>query len=206
MKSILIFLLLIKSLCFYSQSDMDITLLEEKKQQLNIRILKIKDSINSIELKITKAKSKKFLDKISDSSMLAIVKTGAQLRKQPNVISDIIIIFKDDNEITIIDYRNNYFEVCYKSICGYINEVSIEKTEEISNFIESKRIEKKIAQKKRSSAINYTSQLKSKTRKKTSNKSVKYKTTRSYYRGPRGGCYYINSNGNKTYVARSLCN
>lgn len=25
-------------------------------------------------------------------------------------------------------------------------------------------------------------------------------------RGPRGGCYYINSRGNKTYVDRSLCN
>lgn len=28
----------------------------------------------------------------------------------------------------------------------------------------------------------------------------------SYIRGPRGGCYYINRNGNKTYVDRSLCN
>lgn len=27
-----------------------------------------------------------------------------------------------------------------------------------------------------------------------------------YIRGPRGGCYYINRNGNKTYVDRSLCN
>jgi hypothetical protein len=25
-------------------------------------------------------------------------------------------------------------------------------------------------------------------------------------RGPRGGCYYINSHGNKTYVDRNLCN
>ena len=25
------------------------------------------------------------------------------------------------------------------------------------------------------------------------------------YSGPRGGCYYINSNGNKTYVARNFC-
>ncbi|WP_298731922.1 hypothetical protein [uncultured Chitinophaga sp.] len=24
-------------------------------------------------------------------------------------------------------------------------------------------------------------------------------------RGPKGGCYYINKNGNKTYVDRSLC-
>jgi hypothetical protein len=27
----------------------------------------------------------------------------------------------------------------------------------------------------------------------------------SYFTGPRGGCYYINANGNKTYVSRSLC-
>ncbi|MES1215704.1 MAG: hypothetical protein ABUT20_09310 [Bacteroidota bacterium] len=28
---------------------------------------------------------------------------------------------------------------------------------------------------------------------------------RNYIRGPRGGCYYINSHGNKQYVDRSLC-
>lgn len=26
------------------------------------------------------------------------------------------------------------------------------------------------------------------------------------YKGSRGGCYYINSNGNKTYVDRNECN
>jgi len=26
------------------------------------------------------------------------------------------------------------------------------------------------------------------------------------HKGPDGGCYYINSNGNKTYVDRSECN
>lgn len=31
-------------------------------------------------------------------------------------------------------------------------------------------------------------------------------STGNYIRGPRGGCYYINRNGNKTYVDRSLCN
>lgn len=29
---------------------------------------------------------------------------------------------------------------------------------------------------------------------------------RTYIRGPRGGCYYINSSGKKTYVDKSLCN
>lgn len=28
----------------------------------------------------------------------------------------------------------------------------------------------------------------------------------TYIRGPRGGCYYVNSRGKKTYVDRSLCN
>jgi len=41
---------------------------------------------------------------------------------------------------------------------------------------------------------------------KQSNKQYKSRSTRTYHRGPRGGCYYINSNGNKTYVARSMCN
>lgn len=31
-------------------------------------------------------------------------------------------------------------------------------------------------------------------------------SSRSYIRGPRGGCYYINSSGRKSYVDRSLCN
>jgi hypothetical protein len=29
--------------------------------------------------------------------------------------------------------------------------------------------------------------------------------TRTYSRGPRGGCYYINSSGRKIYVDHSLC-
>jgi hypothetical protein len=30
-------------------------------------------------------------------------------------------------------------------------------------------------------------------------------STTKYIKGPRGGCYYINSNGKKTYVDRSRC-
>lgn len=33
-----------------------------------------------------------------------------------------------------------------------------------------------------------------------------YDETKNYIRGERGGCYYDNSNGNKTYVNRSYCN
>lgn len=42
--------------------------------------------------------------------------------------------------------------------------------------------------------------LKTTLRKSTSSDS------RTYIRGSRGGCYYINANGKKTYVDRNLCN
>lgn len=29
---------------------------------------------------------------------------------------------------------------------------------------------------------------------------------KTLYQGPKGGCYYLNQNGNKTYVAREKCN
>jgi hypothetical protein len=31
------------------------------------------------------------------------------------------------------------------------------------------------------------------------------KSPQIYITGPKGGCYYINKNGKKTYVDRSLC-
>lgn len=33
-----------------------------------------------------------------------------------------------------------------------------------------------------------------------------YKSGQKLYTGPEGGCYYYNSNGNKTYVERAACN
>jgi len=35
--------------------------------------------------------------------------------------------------------------------------------------------------------------------------STQKTAVRKYITGSRGGCYYINKNGNKTYVDRSLC-
>lgn len=41
---------------------------------------------------------------------------------------------------------------------------------------------------------------------KTSTSTRSNSRGRTYIRGPRGGCYYINGNGGKTYVDRSMCN
>jgi len=39
----------------------------------------------------------------------------------------------------------------------------------------------------------------------TAENTYRPKFNHAYITGPKGGCYYINSNGNKTYVDRALC-
>lgn len=43
-------------------------------------------------------------------------------------------------------------------------------------------------------------------RQKNKKNNSRRSSARNLIRGPRGGCYYINENGNKVYVDRSLCN
>ncbi|MDO3641270.1 hypothetical protein [Mucilaginibacter sp. L3T2-6] len=40
---------------------------------------------------------------------------------------------------------------------------------------------------------------------KTDTSCGTYKSGQQLYKGSEGGCYYINSSGNKTYVERSAC-
>ena len=84
----------------------------------------------------------------------------------------------------------------------------LKKAEEIQKRIDA--IDQKLGNKSNSKSdtqyitktVNYNSLNSSATKKKQN----KPRATRRYIRGSRGGCYYINSNGNKTYVDRSICN
>lgn len=40
---------------------------------------------------------------------------------------------------------------------------------------------------------------------KTDTSCGTYKSGQQLYKGSEGGCYYVNSSGNKTYVERSAC-
>lgn len=39
----------------------------------------------------------------------------------------------------------------------------------------------------------------------TFDKQCGYYKNRMLYKGPKGGCYYLNKSGNKSYVSRGLC-
>lgn len=119
---------------------------------------------------------------------------------------------KKNEELTIISYAPDIDRIKVYSpsldTIGYVVKIVFSDSQIVNEFInQPKNIEfykpKSGTMKSQSSSnpqsynsINYS----------TGDKSSKTSEKRIYYRGPKGGCYYINSNGNKTYVDRSLCN
>lgn len=190
----------------YSQTDGKIVELEKQKRKFELDVQKLTNSIDGIDLKIAQLKSKKFMEKIKDSSLTAIARKGAKLKEDSSVFADIITILKEDKEVIILDCKEGYFEVCQGSLCGYMSEIWIKRKSSTSEFAKSKETERKLTSGLKNKSSSYSSSLKSRKSNNTKYKAKGYRSSRNYYRGPRGGCYYINSNGNKSYVARNLCN
>ncbi|HDZ07080.1 hypothetical protein LCGC14_0166830 [marine sediment metagenome] len=199
-------LALLLSLYSYSQTDKEIDQLENQKKNIELEVKNLTDSIRSIDLKIAQLKSQKFLDKIKDSSLTAIARKGAKLKNKPSLYADIISTFIENKEVIILEYHDSYFEVCQGSLCGYMSEIWIKSNATTSEFIKSIETEKKLSTNFNSTPSSFSSSVKSTNSSSSSYKPNRYRSSRTYYRGSRGGCYYINSSGNKSYVSRSLCN
>lgn len=102
---------------------------------------------------------------------------------KPSSTSELIQLVIPGPDVKILDYSFSYYhKIEYKEKIGYISKAQWTK---------------------------YLNGTLSKPNNSNTVKSSQPKTRNSgrrYIRGPRGGCYYINSNGNKIYVDRSLCN
>ncbi|WP_420400824.1 hypothetical protein [Flagellimonas sp.] len=159
--------------------------LEKEKLELNQRLKSIEKEIDSIEQEISFSKAK-------ERGIKSTMKRGSELRKSPKYNSQIIATPDRNEEIIIINkYKyGTYYYAIFKEKIGYIKQKDVRQKKE---FIHLSTVEPPSTS---------SSQRKNYTRSYTPRKTY----SRRYYRGPRGGCYYINSNGNKTYVARSLCN
>ncbi|MFA9195663.1 hypothetical protein AAGV33_14720 [Flavobacterium sp. FBOR7N2.3] len=192
----------------YSQTDVDTkeTIeLKKKKKRVELTIKSLTDSLNKIELKIAELKSEKVKEKIKDSSVTTLIRKGAKLKKEASLFSEIITIFNEDKKGIILDYNNEYFQVCQGNLCGYIHEGWIIQNDLISELKKVKETERKNIGKTNNNL--YSQKALSNTKSNNNQfKEKRQQNSRTYYSGPRGGCYYINSNGNKTYVSRSLCN
>ena len=124
------------------------------------------------------------------------------LRKEHSIFGEVVAEIPSYSSILVFsDFKSPYFKVQYNGIVGFMSFGSIIMNDGL-RLIKSERKNNVVTTKKNYSKPNQNSNSKSSS---YSSSRKRHYPSRSYIRGPRGGCYYINSNGNKTYVDRSFC-
>lgn len=160
------------------------------KNDLNRQLAEVSSELKNIDEKIALIQ----LDSIKQTAITGYTKKtlSGNLRKGIMPGSALVTVIPTNSKIQIIGYSDAYFKVIYKNQVGYLNEIFVQNSDEIESY-------KKVFE---------DSGTKFKTSSPTSTKHTSYtpKTSKTYYKGPRGGCYYYSSSGKKVYVDRGLCN
>lgn len=140
-KYIFLMLIFFSIRCFGQQTEL--TELEIKRENVLNQINALNDSIKKIDLKISTIKSREIQKSVNDSTLKALVRSGAKLRKIGSPFGELVTTLSEDKEVVILDYKDDYFGVCTGSICGYISGVWVKKNDKISAFVKAKEKEER---------------------------------------------------------------
>jgi len=136
-------------------------------------------------------------ENVEDNGMPIRIESYAALSSKPKPGFQVRTLMNGDT-VYLVDYKRSFYKIKSKIGNGYVAESWLADYPRAKAYKDYKGGNTSLSI---PSAIGIN-----KVSKESTIGPGKSKTGRSYIRGPRGGCYYINSNGNKTYVARSLCN
>ena len=154
----------------------EVSILENQKEEIQNKINSLKDSLVDIENKIEKIKSKEFSKVVNKTAVTKVkIRSGSSLFEKPTAFSEKIIEFDKDMQVSVFDYKNNYFKVCAGSYCGYVNSVWVESNPEIDRFVRIKKSENEneFLKKKKSELTGREYQILKKYGKKTYNRLKK---------------------------------
>jgi len=143
--------------------------------------------------------------------IFARTSTMAELRTKPYWQSQIIELIVKDTPVGVLTSEGIYCKVKYEDHIGYIEHSDLVWSKELEKLKNEVKLNTSNQNSQQMGVYSSSSSTKSSTKSNTSSSrssTSKYtpSTRRVYHTGPKGGCYYINSNGNKTYVDRSKCN
>lgn len=80
-----------------------------------------------------------------DTTLVVTCKIGAKLKLLPDSKGDILKLFSTEEKGIVTDYNLGYLEICFDTICGYMNDLWIKETDFIEKFNERKKIYDQIA-------------------------------------------------------------
>lgn len=121
MNKIFLIAIILSFSCFSQTNDSILKNLELKKQKLRMKIVTLNDSIEKIEIAISKVNSGKSVKLLRDSVLEITIKKGGYIKDQASIFGEFIHIFKKQEKVNVIDYKNGYYKVCFGKICGFIN-------------------------------------------------------------------------------------
>lgn len=121
---------------------------------------------------------------VSAQTNAVIITDSAILRGTPSEQGKSIQVVRNNDQIEVLAQRGAWFLVQTTDLVGWLHGNNI----------------------RLNSALTTVNTTKTPRTVRQTTTRQKPSVNKNYIRGPRGGCYYINGNGNKTYVSRSLCN
>lgn len=135
-----------------------------------------------------------FFSAISYSQTAFVISEKANLRGTPTTKGKVVDTLSRQTNLEVIKQKGVWFLVQTSDYVGWIHGNTIKIPDPNSLISEGSLVSQPKAKKA--------------TRRKKRSRTTprpRVRKSRRYIRGSRGGCYYINRNGNKTYVSRSLC-
>ncbi len=123
------------------------------------------------------------------SQSATVIVENANLRGTPNQAGRVVTTLSSNSIVEIIKQNGAWFLVQSPEYAGWLhgNTIRLDSATASDDY----ETEQAFPTPKRKTKV-YS--------------APKASSSETYLTGPRGGCYYINRNGNKTYVSRSLCN
>ncbi len=161
-------------------------------------ILSFEKSIDSLNLII----SQKLYESIKDSGFICSLRMDGGAKSTPEVLGEIIFNIPKNSKIQVISYVENsddYYRIIYDGQFGFMNGVFLNDS---CNTIVLKNNPVKYDREKDflGNELDKMSLKSNEELKENQANSTYKKNSHSINTGPRGGKYYINSKGNKTYI------
>jgi hypothetical protein len=142
----------------------------------------------------------------AQSRTVTVISEKANLRGTPSPTGKVVEQVSQDEVFELITSKGAWYLVQTSGFVGWLNGNTIKLNFEIlasePAILQEQApqiVAETPAQSSRTETIPPTTTL------EVSDITSEPESPRTYITGERGGCYYINSNGNKTYVDRSLC-
>ena len=116
-----------------SNNDIPLTKKESNSGLIEVQVKNNESIIENIDTDLTS-------DEFIQVSVIGLSIKGAKLKKSPDPLGDAFITLNENQNVTISDYNNNYFNVCIGNNCGFVSEVWIK---DYAKIIEEIKILKK---------------------------------------------------------------